>query len=844
MRKRFAHIGIDVNGITDMIAACSDDSVPTQVQSPVPIPACIIDPRFPGERPLGGPAAFESLHGRDWDDGHRLARHSIFKLLQLLETKSDQLAEAAGQSLDAGDLIATHLLALTQSMDGTRILAVPDTLSEMGQQRLLDGMRRLGIRTELLWRPVAMLLGWSCRQPDENIRRLHKTTVMVVHAGLWRPEVSVLELEVEESAGRPFLVPVRQGKGEAVRTSSWPIEQIARDLFTADLRRAGLPQSLAETQLWINRRPWSILCGQPAPDEIVRDQEGRWHKLTGQPELASNIEDGIFHPLLDVVKRCISDHRVDAALVEGPLVDLMLGDSTFGQVFAQEVKDWSKRAIVPFEVCASASCLPASGAAHYSWRQTTDIVGYYDTIPDLQINALVEMRPAFISLMKGRERVVGGKTVGMSVGGFSIAEGTNAVDYYLTRADEPTVRRTLTALPEPAQRTTPVTLVVEQTPGQGFASVEIRPPKGERLGDRAVFLDWSSMQDTGETPDQLIERLRKDYGMAFPDPAPFPCHAAVWKATEAVPAIQAFLADVDAGGQRASDAAERLMSVLGKKSSLDWLLLSRAGGGRKAGIFDSDGNIPANQALVQHVGAQPGKFSSYQELVDELLQATGRAFLRHMTRARDGDTDFHRRLLLIGGWCYAAAPEPILEYVRRSLQYGDTIHKKYDFNVAGRCFSRNEDISLLFSSVESDFSRRGIQTPFDRIKALSLVLSYRPDAPDALNAKLAYSLAEVAAAILEKEAKKCNIKKIFFAAAYLLMGLLRYRRVNAGFLDQERPENAELVARVKGTLKKAEGCVRGEQVDHVRVILKEITAFMEKRGTDALIFSKLDALSE
>lgn len=837
-------IGIDLNGITDTVASCHEKPDAKIQKNPKAAPACIILPRFPGERPLGGQAAFESLDGRGWDLGHSLPRHPVMQLLQQLESESEEVVTSAEQqTFRVGELLATHLQALSHGLSGSRVVSVPDTLTELGQQRLLDGLRHLGTSAELLWRPVAILLGWASQQPDEVIRKLDGHSVMVVHAGLWRSEVSVLELEKYEHENRLFLVPVRHGKGAGLTSSAWPIERMAKDFLEMDLSHAGLPSSLAESLLWVSRRPWSLLCGDLLTDEIVRDPNGCWHRLNGFEELRANIDDRFVFPLVELIKKVGEMHKVDHLLVEGALIDLHIGQETLGTRLAAEFRRTIGCRPEMVEIFSARACLPASGAAHYGWRRALGIVGYYDTIPDLKINALVEGRPAFVSLMEGQKRVIGGKAIDppLEVSGFSIDTRTTAIDYYLTRADELTARKTHTVLPEQTIRAMPVTLVVTQTPGQGFASVEIRPPKGERLGDRPVFLDWTSMQDTKLTPEEVLEILRPKF-RAYPDPVPFRCHAAVWKAVNAVEAMENFLFGLEKGGQAASEAAEQLMSTLGKKLSLEWLLHQTGGGGDKAGIFSSDGEIPSEGALR---GRECRKInSSYQELVDKVRESTGLVFQSSLPNIHAGNKELHRRLLLIGGWCYASAPEPILVYVRKSLCTGKTIHGRYDYNVAGRCFSTQEDIALLFEISASYFEKQGLNKPFDRVKALSLVLSYRPDAPLVLNSNLANRLAAVAAVLMRSEAKKKNIKKIFFAAAYLLMGLLRYRRVDPYFLDQESPENSELVSDVKNTLKEAENYVSGNQAVQVRAVLKEITAFMEKRGTDALIFNRLNDLSE
>ena len=148
--------------------------------------------------------------------------------------------------------------------------------------------------------------------------------------------------------------------------------------------------------------------------------------------------------------------------------------------------------------------------------------------------------------------------------------------------------------------------------------------------------------------------------------------------------------------------------------------------------------------------------------------------------------------------------------------------------------------------MEKDFRyyQNARNSPFDRIKALSLVLSYRPDAPLVLDSEQAYRLAAFAAKLMQSEQQQCNIAQKFFKAAHLLMGLLRYRRVDSKFLDPAHQENAELVELVKTTLRDAQKCVTGGAATQVKTILEQMTEFIEKRGTNALIFSELDNLSD
>jgi hypothetical protein len=144
-------------------------------------------------------------------------------------------------------------------------------LTELGQQRLLDGLRRGNIPAELLWRPIATVLGWACQQPPEQLRTLHGLSVLVVHVGFWAPEVTVISLEVEKHQSRPGLMPIRGAGLGLTDPSAWPIELAAQAILEADLGRVAVMASVIESQVWLDRAPGPS-CAGTACLQVFRDR--------------------------------------------------------------------------------------------------------------------------------------------------------------------------------------------------------------------------------------------------------------------------------------------------------------------------------------------------------------------------------------------------------------------------------------------------------------------------------------------------------------------------------------------------------------------------------------------
>ena len=864
-------IGIAPDGITDPVATCRDAPEPLPEDPRPPRPACVIVPDRPGEQPLAGDAAFESLDGRGWDPRHCRLRKPILPLLLNLEG-GQGVAESK-----AGNWLGAHVRALSPVSTARHIIAVPDRLGELGQQRLLDTLRRGNISVELLWRPIATVLGWACGLSAPDIDALNEKSVLVVHLGVWGPEVSRLDLEVEqvkENGGR-WLVPIRNGRGHGLPVGQdWPIEQAAQRLLAADLARIGRPQDAVDSALvWLVRRPWAALCGESQPSEIVRDRAGCWQRLKGALPPSAEVAAMLCEPIQAMLHELAGrDQPVDRILIEGPLARLNAGSNTLGDQLAEMLRLGMGAVPASVEVLSVPSSTIARGAAHYGWRRRYGIPGYYDTVPDLLINACVNGRPEFVSLVEGQRRVPGGTTMPPKEDDrFFLAAGADRVEYYLARGDDLTVRKTETSIPEPPKEATKLVLVVRQTPGQGFAEVEVRTAERGQLGVRPVFLDWRLMDDTALTRDQVLKELSGQCTVAYPEPEPVECHAAVWRAYNLPSRISNFLdymrrAGPELGPQlrlalpdhQGMDAVARLHKAMGAKPTAKSLRRTLARRNqwserqlreclpdekKRFGAVNSEGEIPAEGDLVRLVGDPPAQFGSYRRMFLAVIQVTEELFANIPAGLQSAD-DLREKLLVLGAWCYTGAAPTIIKEIRSVLLANVPlagVWQQRTLTAAGRCLSDSDDIAKFFRKIYRDNIIDGADVPEYRIVSVGQILAYRPDAPKCLTPETARGLAQIAIRTMEAQIGAPSRK--FLSAAAMLMMLLRYRGIDPGFLSPSNQHHRPLLNQIDQILSQPLAANLKNR-DKLEPLFKAMRDFIAGRGSPLPIYDPLTNLAD
>ncbi len=149
----------------------------------------------------------------------------------------------------------------------------------------------------------------------------------------------------------------------------------------------------------------------------------------------------------------------------------------------------------------------AEGAALFGRRLARKLPTYFDQLPSLELFTLTQTRePRWLSLIRPDHEVQGGDAVQVSFPRTAfITEGTARVPFWLQRSGETGFRKLTTDLPSVAANDTWTDFTVTAASAGGFASVRMKPSKGEPeiFGhNQSVQLNWLSMERVNRKPGQ------------------------------------------------------------------------------------------------------------------------------------------------------------------------------------------------------------------------------------------------------------------------------------------------------------------------------------------------------
>lgn len=845
--------GLDLNGLWDHAQVLEPDVESDErgavrlVEKDAGIAGCVVRLVSGSDDILiGGVQAALAPHGKGTGWGQHLGaterRIPVHEILCALSGgRADERHRAA-------------LLALVDDLAGAAgaVVAIPDAphVDEAARERLIAALRPARGTQTLLWRPIAAILGLLAeehRLPQDVLRE--GTRIAIV--SLMREEVLVADAVLVRHEGRAGLLwtPERSRAGLRAIGTDGGAARCAQAVASAiaealDMKPA---EVLAQT-----RTPWELAVGRTPAAELVRTWTRAWRRM---PE-------GVAAPLPIVGEAAPEAPErlagADIVLVEGPAIGNRGRREAVLAALGLNAGDRRVVALAPSAVARG--CLVAAR------RMAEGEPAYFDFLPQIEINALVDGAPAFVPLVPRGARVAGGRLYrGRASGEFAIGAGATALSFFLLKEASrgggifEAPRRAEIALPEKATATHPIEVTIEQAPGQGFARVRIGSRSFEPLREAPLELDWSRMEVVEGDRESLLSSLGRQTRSSYPDVAIVEGHAIHWHPGHPKGALcdllRSYVEAPDAEAERAAlvDLRARFSTsadafFVGQSIGL---VLPRTGPTKALG---TDGALPVEEPdlpLAENAGM----------LLDAALAKAAKA-LDAMVRARDPFLEEAQVGDLVGfaTWCFHRCPPRVREILlgiyagRLSVPIDSTLLVQG----LGRSLATAEEAARLFETITARLAG-GRALTSTVYAALARLLGGVEAAAARLPTEMAWACHASAAAEIRAENRKGSQeafrRETYRNALRMLAGLLRVRARDPDFLVPASREGAALIALLQASAERqrkiaADWSGMSARARDRRRLLRlaelvdALIAFVHLEGTDPNIIRKIDMLSE
>ena len=658
------------------------------------------------------------------------------------------------------------------------VFAIPDTpdYGEVVRDRYLHLLRRVnGIRPLLLWRSVAALLGWIAN-PGANARAGMNAAILSLMAN--GVHVSILSLEEEKLRnGEPILVPERRKPGKLIG-SSFRGDTVVKSAQNQLARVSRLSQSEIETGAM---SPWRFAVGKKPIPEIVRINHA-WRKLPPLDYLCPSpdkmdVPDDI---LLEISK-------AEILLIEGPFA----GNNAWrGKILAtlqstHAVAELSKDTV-------------AHGCFNAALRHRLGQPMYFDFLPQLEINAMKDNSPRFVELIEKNQRCRGGEPFrAQAPGKYVINRGTKRLPFWLFKEDSDRGRKAYANLPEEADQQYPLTVSVEQIPGQGFAEVRISSREFDALRQSPINLEWKEMEETEQTKKEVLEEFT-----SWPNTDVRPGDPYLWREEHPKGSLVKLLVKfrkapiLKDGG--VDPISQELLNQIRRRFSTPWFNTKKSNSFR---VLDSTGRLP--KSTKEH--SMP--VDAEKELNRALIKLEKDMVDLHLCFGDKIGKKILSDVFGFASWCFWRCPPRVADLLL-DIYCNTTSHKIHHSLLregVARVANKPEQLTRYFVAIYERLKKNKDSINSSEYSGLARVLGTSEIAASTLDRVIATKILEVTVKDIVDENKKSKdtaYKTRFNNALLMLTVLLRHRKVNRGFLDPESGITQELLIALDEAIKR------------------------------------------
>ena len=750
------------------------------------------------------------------------------------------------------------LVALTNELAaGARfsVVAVPDdeSFDEGARDLFLHVLRRSRApAVTLLWRTVAATLGWISQHKTLPIATKGNPTVGVV--SILRDDVHFGDLTLEEHGS--LIVPVRHQAGR-VAISGFGGSTFSHQAAETLARTANVS---AKDLLWGYHSLWSAAVGEQSANGLFRQSDGSWRDISPpsitDPLVPTSAPDPEAISRLKAAKAILIEGAAagPSALVDGVLKALNLSADD-PRLYRLE------------------SRLAARGCLEANERLRRGDPVYFDFLPQLEINALVQGEPEFVSLIPNGKRLPGGAVYrDQATGQFAIGENASALTFYLIKGKE-SPRKSENNLEEVSDQQHPIVVTVEQSPGQGYAKVRIGSDTFVPLRQRPIDLDWTKMTAVKQNRSEILAALKDGSRITYPRIHIHRGHPVLWHPRSRFGDVALTLARYSetalmVDGRLSADGVEVLSQMKGiaSKSVRPSYEGARIGvdisDPGPARFLDSDGGIP-----------RPKTDLPVAENADLLLE-------RALLKAEDDYADLIkidvqasviRDIIGFTTWSYWRCPRSITEDLLSWYSNGEPRYRGGDLIVRleglGRILHESKDIRHFFSAIDRrlQLNEHAIRNP--ELSALTRILGGCELAARELEGPQADRLLQATCSLIAEQNKVVRdkaYKRKFKYALLMLASLLRHRKSRPGFLSPNQYAAKNLlsllddahsrITKFRTIFSQKASQMRGRnrqtfsasanRLSATEPIIEDLKDFIHEKGGDPNIIERIEALED
>ncbi|MBB5349535.1 hypothetical protein JWG42_13970 [Desulfoprunum benzoelyticum] len=713
------------------------------------------------------------------------------------------------------------------------VVVVPDSLGEAAQQALIDNCGSF-----LIPRPIAVAMSWCRKNADKFSEAVTQSPrgatlghLLVVTLTFDQWEVVPIEIRIMAYKEKIWLIPVRNrvaGGGEfprlgvnfflAMATSKEEsLQGIWKNVFGSGLLTENIDNHSSNMNLFQSVRD----C---ITDGFSSRVEDLFHKLDLWGEIFTDsikLSPGMFQDHLSVIYRkqlsCLPENahgRCLGVVLDGSCSYIQIAKNrSLGEFVAGAFKDQE------IAICNGAEA--ARGAAITAFALEHNLPSYRETIIPIDIhyhgkNEQGDYVNAYKLLVEGTTVEAGKEYKSKEpVRGLYIKQGERNITLTLRRSSERDLylfRKVTAEIPKPTTFDEEVKIVAHLRPGQGFANVFVDSVNENVFRTR---LDWRTMGNCEEPPPPPLAYL--------PEVSRVVHDEYMWRDAEYY--VKVAIRELRGGGANLEGAMRDLRNQ-GKFNQ--WPM---------ADDYDVYRGQQPQGDIFRHYGVCPsdGDLDSVSSpsLMREFANECEKKFVNIRIRPSE-----RKQLQQTASWMYLACPQVIIVNVRKNLKNNLALISQEDLHTIGLCWSKSDDISMFFNALDQRL-RQGTIGVNNWLRACRNIVRFRDAAlhVDIIGNGQLNKIVDRILKILERQVEEENFSIIFNNCILTCLYLLKRRRYDKDFLNNESPEYDRIDQILRGLLKKQSKNLNDRQCSIIKTTLKFLRKEASLKDLDSSVLT-------